>query len=246
MALKEEFRSQGNWLFRHRSFLPIIPLVIALFVYIQSSINSEYSGINNTYFEIIAILISILGLIVRIITVGHTPKNTSGRNTKIGQLADSVNTTGIYSVVRHPLYLGNFLMWLGIAVWTINLWFIVAFCLFYWLYYERIMYAEEEFLRDKFGKQYIQWAETTPAFIPDFKKYIKPIDDFNWKKVLRQEKNGLFALFFIFCTFHILAEVITQSYQFNYILIAITILTGLIYLILKILKKNTNVLRDKE
>ena len=34
-------------------------------------------------------------------------KNTSGRNTH-DQVADSLNTSGIYSIVRHPLYVGNF------------------------------------------------------------------------------------------------------------------------------------------
>jgi len=83
-----------------------------------------------------------LGLFIRAYAVGHTPANTSGRNTK-EQLADELNTTGIYSMVRHPLYLGNFFMWLGAAVLTKNGWFIVAFILLYWIYYERIMFAEE-------------------------------------------------------------------------------------------------------
>ncbi|WP_317038972.1 hypothetical protein ACF3NR_05840 [Vaginella massiliensis] len=52
----------------------------------------------------------------------------------------------MYSMVRQPLYLSNFLMWIAPAMLTGNFWFIVAFCLFYWVYYERFMYAEEQFL----------------------------------------------------------------------------------------------------
>ncbi|WP_277232666.1 isoprenylcysteine carboxylmethyltransferase family protein [Phocaeicola salanitronis] len=125
------------------------------------------------------------GTFIRIYTVGHTPVHTSGRNTA-GQVADSLNTTGIYSIVRHPLYLGNFLMWFGISLLTCNGGFIIAFILAYWLYYERIMYAEEDFLRRKFGVDYLRWAERTPAFIPNFKLF-KPSDlPFSWKKVAKK------------------------------------------------------------
>lgn len=59
------------------------------------------------------IAVSLFGLLIRAVTIGFTPKGTSGRNTKEGQVAEVLNTKGIYSVVRHPLYLGNYFMWLG-------------------------------------------------------------------------------------------------------------------------------------
>ncbi|MBW6498500.1 MAG: DUF1295 domain-containing protein [Bacteroidales bacterium] len=78
---------------------------------------------------VICLFFCLLGFGIRIYIVGHTPKNTSGRNTS-GQLADELNTTGVYSVVRHPLYLGNFFMWLGMAVITLKFDFwLVAFLL---------------------------------------------------------------------------------------------------------------------
>ncbi|GAI74444.1 unnamed protein product [marine sediment metagenome] len=40
-------------------------------------------------------------------------------------------------------------------------------------YYERIIFAEEEFLRKTFGDSYLKWAEQTPTFLPKCK---------NWKK----------------------------------------------------------------
>ena len=66
------------------------------------------------------------------------------------QVADSLNTTGIYSTVRHPLYLGNFFMWLAIVVLTADLYFVIVFCLCYFIF-ERVMLAEEDFLANKFG-----------------------------------------------------------------------------------------------
>ncbi|WP_313100976.1 methyltransferase [Epilithonimonas sp.] len=147
MALKEELEKQGNWLFRYRSFLPLIVLVVGLAVLVQTSLKKE-SFDCSIYYELFCLFVSIIGLGIRIYTVGFTPKNTSGRNTKEGQVADKLNTTGIYSIVRNPLYLGNFFMWLGLAMFTENVWFIICFILFYWIYYERIIFAECNFWKE--------------------------------------------------------------------------------------------------
>ena len=87
---------------------------------------------------------------VRSYTIGTTPRGTSGRNTE-EQVAEQLNSSGIYSTVRHPLYLGNYLMWIGIVLFTKSISFTIIVSLMYWLYYERIMFAEERFLERKFG-----------------------------------------------------------------------------------------------
>jgi protein-S-isoprenylcysteine O-methyltransferase Ste14 len=248
MALKEEFERQGNWLFRYRGILPIIILFIGAYLYLQTEIHPEIFILEGTsyevYYEMACLLISLLGLGIRVYTVGHTPENTSGRNTAAGQVADALNTTGIYSVVRHPLYLGNFLMWLGICFLTGNLWFIVAFCLLYWVYYERIMFAEEQFLSRKFGTVYKEWAGKTPAFLPDFRLFVKPSLSFSWKKVLKKEKNGLLALFLIFCVFDLSGEYIERQESYNYFLIIACMASIFSYCILKYLKKKTRILNE--
>ena len=169
MALQEEFELQGNWLFKYRSFLPLIILIIGTALYLRTEIYPETFILEETpyeiYYEMFALIVSLFGLFIRIYTVGHTPKNTSGRNTKQGQVAETLNTSGMYSIVRHPLYVGNYLMWLGPAMLTGHFWFIISFTLFYWVYYERIMYAEEQFLRNKFGKQYLEWSKNVKNLI---------------------------------------------------------------------------------
>src|SRR5690606_40503342 len=139
MALQEELRTQGDFLFKHRSYLPLIILVVGLAVFAFGKyFGTECaSAFCMEIYLYISLAVSLFGLLIRILTVGYTPHNTSGRNTKEGQVAGEVNSTGIYSTVRHPLYLGNFFMWLGVAMITANAWFIVAFILFYMFYYER-------------------------------------------------------------------------------------------------------------
>ena len=184
-------------------------------------------------------------MIIRIIAVGHTPANTSGRNTKI-QLADEINTTGIYSMVRHPLYLGNFFMWAGAVILIANVWFFIVFVLLYWIYYERIMYAEEQFLRRKFGQPYIDWAAVTPPFIPSGKNKVKSKYPFSMKKILKKEKNGVFAIFILLFIFHnIRYSFISGEVKIeNDWVLWCTVASGVIYMILKLIKKYTNLLDE--
>ena len=246
MALREEFEEQGKWLFRYRGVIPILILLIGAIVYLKTRMSPGYEESPYIlYYETLCLLISFLGLAIRVYTVGHTPRNTSGRNTAEGQVADVLNTSGIYSTVRHPLYLGNFFMWLGPAMITGQFWFVIAFCLFYWVYYERIMFAEEEFLRGKFGNVYTDWAAKTPAFIPTFKNFVKPNLPFSWKKVLKKEKNGLLAVFLVFSLFDVAGKLITHRSDFNYFLIGGVGITLLSYVVLKYLKYRTNVLDEQ-
>lgn len=248
MALKEEFEDQGNWLFKHRSFLPLFILVIGTLLFVRNKLFPESFILEQSpylvYYEYFCLFISLLGLAIRVYTVGHTPQNTSGRNTE-GQVAESLNTTGIYSTVRHPLYLGNFFMWMGPALLTGQFWFMIALVLFYWIYYERIMYAEEQFLTRSFGQPYLDWARTQPAFVPNFKNFVKPSLPFSWKKVLKKEKNGLAAVFIIFMAFDILGKTLKHETDYNKFYIAACLVTVVMYLVLKFLKKRTAVLNEE-
>ena len=249
MALQEEFKTQGDFLFKYRSNLPLVILLlgVAVFIYQVYFEQLYFTGIKQQWYNLVCLAVCFLGLIVRIITVGYTPKNTSGRNTAVGQLADVLNTKGIYSTVRHPLYVGNFFMWFGISLLTQAAWFNIAFVLAYWVYYERIMYAEESFLRSKFGDIYLKWAEGVPAFIPSLKNHVKTDLQFSIKKVLRSEKNGFVAIFVLFYLFIVIQMIIEQG-KYTFILDSwsiATIASIVIYLILKFLKHKTKTL-DQE
>jgi lipid A Kdo2 1-phosphate O-methyltransferase len=196
MALIEEFDKQGNFLFRWRTYVPGVILIVSLFL-LPTVLYWGDTYSSNLAYTVVCFAVSMLGLIIRCITIGYTPARTSGRNTK-QQVADVVNQTGIYSTVRHPLYLGNFLMYFGVVLLIKSPLFAGIFVLFFYLYYERIMFAEEFFLRGKFGEDYLKWANSTPAFIPSWKKY-KPANlEFSFKNVLKREYPGLYGIVVIF------------------------------------------------
>jgi len=195
MALVHELENSGNWLFKRRSWLPLFFVAGGL---LMMFLGNRQAIIFDLRDEMIFLGVSVLGEIIRIVTVGFAPRNTSGRNTAVGQVADELNTTGIYSIVRHPLYVGNFFMWLGPVLFLRSVWFTVIFGLVYWLYYERIMFAEEQFLRRKFGEAYDRWSEKVKAFIPFRVKFVRPRLGFSVRNVLKREYNSFVNIFLIF------------------------------------------------
>lgn len=197
MALLHSFEKSGNWLFRHRGIVPVFVFLVCSPVLLFSNgaffLAWNESTLFATIVTICAILVSFAGIGVRAYTIGTTPHGTSGRNTD-KQVAKQLNTKGIYSIVRHPLYLGNYLMWLGLLLFIGNFPFLVCVSLVYWLYYERIMFAEERFLEREFGQTYLDWSITVPAFWPKFRQFEKGDVPFHFKSVLRREYSGIFAI----------------------------------------------------
>jgi protein-S-isoprenylcysteine O-methyltransferase Ste14 len=192
MGLREEFEATGNWLFRRRGYLPLVLFPLLLIAAGRAGYPSGDHRLALAW-EAGCLLLALGGLAVRAATVGFVPRDTSGRNTGTPQ-AESLNTSGLYSVVRHPLYLGNYLMWLGVALVPRAWWPPVIVSLVFWLYYERIMFAEEEFLRRKFGALYTAWAAVTPAFVPRPARWRPPEVRFSLLTVLRREHSSLLAL----------------------------------------------------
>ena len=191
MPLREELRSQGEWLFRWRSYLPLVLFACVVPAMIAS--RRSTGDLAWTGWEIFCLAVALLGEAIRVVTVGYVPGGTSGRNTQC-QVASALNTTGIYSVVRHPLYLGNFLMWMGPALLPGNPWLAATIALAFWIYYERIMHAEEEFLRGLYGREYEEWASRTPAFIPRLSGWCPSPLPFSCRTVLRRELSSVFGL----------------------------------------------------
>jgi protein-S-isoprenylcysteine O-methyltransferase Ste14 len=248
MILQEKFLKQGNWLFKYRGILPLIIVLAGFLVYSLEIYNKNYYFLFKVesfdLYLYFSVFISLIGFFIRVYTVGYTPHNTSGRNTK-GQVADTLNSTGIYSIVRHPLYLGNFFMWLGPIIFVGDFWFAISICLFYWVYYERIMYAEESFLINKFGDQYLQWASRTPAFVPSFKLFTKSNLTFNWGKVLRKEKNGILAVFLIFSAYDFIANFMLEKHNYNFYILLVCLILLVIYMIMKIIKYRASYLNAR-
>lgn len=78
-------------------------------------------------------------------------------------------TTGLYSRVRHPLYLGLILIFLGYVLVSASYTAIVHFsCLV--LYLPFGMYFEEKNLVDQFGQAYQNYQKSVPMILPRWGK----------------------------------------------------------------------------
>ena len=195
----------------------------------------------------LALFVSLCGLAVRVLTVGFVPGSTSGRNTT-EQRAAVLNTSGAYSVVRNPLYLGNFLILLGFALATMSWWFTLIACLAFALYYERIIHAEEGFLCDRFGDDYRRWAERTPAFLPALRLWRRPSLPFSLRTVLRREYNGFYLVVVVFVTMDLAGDMLAEGESFADWLAgdpawpALFLAGTALYALVRLLKKYTGLL----
>jgi len=240
MSLVHELEKSGNWLFRRRSWLPATILVPAA-VYILFIANRSVIYFNYTW-EIACILVSVAGELLRSYTVGYVPRNTSGRNV-IEQLADDLNTKGIYSIVRHPLYIGNFLMWLGPVLFLRSVWWVMMFILAYWLYYERIIFAEEQYLRRKFGETYDTWAFRVKAVIPSFRRYVRADLPFSLRNVLKREYNSIANMFVVFALLDLLRNIsVTGRFYLEPLYITMFVAALIFWAIFRYLVKRTRFL----
>ena len=79
--------------------------------------------------------------------------------------ADKIVTTGVYSVVRHPQYLGGLLAHIGFSFFLSALYSFLATPLVIVVIYI-ICWKEESELSKEFGKDYVDYEEKVPMLIP--------------------------------------------------------------------------------
>ena len=112
-----------------------------------------------------------------------------GENVK----AQRLTTTGPYSLMRNPLYFGNFLIGLGWSIIAGVNAVIIFLISFYILYVLVIIPHEEKFLLAKFGREYEDYCNRTGRFFPRIfnKKDLK--GNFDSKILMRSEIHTIIS-----------------------------------------------------
>ena len=241
MRMNHVMQSQGKWLFRWRSYLPLLFLILL----IPALGTYRYpfgSHVADLIWEAVCLAIGLCGLAIRSLVIGYAPRNTSGRNTK-SQIADTLNTKGMYSLVRNPLYLGNSLMWAAPILFVHTGWLWVIYVLAFALYYERIIMTEEAFLSQKFGDDYLRWASQTSAFFPRHFRWQKPALPFSWKHVVRREYHGFFALITAMAVIEVVSDLcVYRALVLDPVWMVVLSVDVICYLFVRFLVKCTRVL----
>lgn len=209
MRLAEHWTTTGDALFRRRSWLPLLLLPLFLASFLGPRVHLE-SPTANLMWEIGCFAIALVGIALRVFITGTSPRGTSGRNTRT-QKATELNTTGPYSIVRHPLYLANFLIGLGMSLFS-RTWFLpIIVSLATLLYYERIAAREEQFLDGRFGPAFRRWAETVPAAVPSFRAWRPPAQAFDWRRAFSREFYAISEVAVAFLVLDVMEDYISEG-----------------------------------
>lgn len=241
MLLAERMRTSGGNLFRWRSFVLLIfvPL-LGLAAYAGEPVEGALGAFWGEVYEAGCIVLVLAGLALRAFTVGSVPSKTSGRNTH-GQVAASLNVTGMYSLTRNPLYLANGLAYLGVFLYGQNLLLTLAFALFLVVYYERIILAEEAFLTERFGETYRRWAAEVPVFLPRLHGWSRPALAFSFRSVVRREHPTWLAAILALAAIDTAADFFAGEYDLDWTAAVALGLAG--YLVVLTLNRRTRLLR---
>tara|TARA_B100001250_G_C19727618_1_gene756856 strand:- start:367 stop:1095 length:729 start_codon:yes stop_codon:yes gene_type:complete len=234
----------GSLLFKYRGQTPIILFIIAIPIVKNTHHHEQLSLIELDLIQYMAVTIALTGLLLRYITIGTSPAGTSGKN-RNKQVADKLNTKGIYSIVRNPLYLGNYLIWVGISIYSTSYIFTLITSIFFFFQYERIILTEEQFLAKKYGDRYREFLENTPLFLPNFFKYQKSKNRFSFKSIIRQEYSSTLSTICAFIYIDVLMNILFSNLLHDLLIekyIKILCVSIIVTLILKIIKSYTKIL----
>ena len=214
MTVVQSIEHSGAFLFRWRSYGPLILLPVLFAALPDAATMKDLVGSHwHERWAIVCLAISICGLAIRWIAVAKAPPGTSGRSVSVQQ-ARVLNTTALYLIVRHPLYLGNFIVLFGISL-SLMVWYIVVVTvLFYWLYIERILAVEEAYLSKRTGGTFSLWATDTPAFIPKFTLWKASARTTSVKTVLKREFYGLLAVTTTYAVLDFMLHVVVAGEDF--------------------------------
>jgi len=236
MLLRKRLQKIGDIFFRHRSYIPLV-LVVLFFIERKYFHYPKGGFLFEEIFEYMCFSISLFGFLIRVIVTGYARAGTSGRNTK-GQWAKELNTDGLYSIVRNPIYLGNTFIIFGISMLSQSYEIVLINFLFSISFYVPIVIREEEFLLQTFKDDFLSYIQYTPALLPNFKLWKRPELKFNFKRVLHREHDTFLGLIFGFYAIEMLREyAINKRFYPEQPWTSIFILALIIWGILKTLKK---------
>jgi len=210
MQLNRWLESTGLFLFRYRSQIPALTLLV-FFLVMQPNDGVGFH-LANLKWDLLCLAVSLVGLGIRVRTLGSTPEGTSGRNRR-HQVANTLNTTGTYSLVRHPLYLGNFIIFFGISMVPHALWIVALNTALFWVFYLPIIYAEEQFLTRKFGEAYKEWMRHTPLVVPwRILRWRSSDRAFSVQTAVRREYQTLFAILAYYALLEMTGDIVEAGH----------------------------------
>jgi protein-S-isoprenylcysteine O-methyltransferase Ste14 len=140
----------------------LILLVVFLVVWIADSFVFKYFTFLTQYISnYIRVPIALIVLVISGLLAWAGLKIVFGETREEPQ----VITTGVFSIVHHPIYFGSILLYLGFILLSLSLlsvliWFIII------VFYYMISRHEEKLLTQRFGSAYEEYKKKVPMLFP--------------------------------------------------------------------------------
>jgi protein-S-isoprenylcysteine O-methyltransferase Ste14 len=117
---------------------------------------------------LLGVMITFLGLVIRAWASGHLRKEKT------------LAVSGPYRFSRNPLYVGNFVLGIGVVAGARSWWILGLFIVYYGLFYPMIIRRERDRMRELFPKQYEEYRKKVPLFFPSIRKHLTAGGKFSW------------------------------------------------------------------
>lgn len=180
----------GKFLFRYRNILA--PLLFILAAVIGRPSYPLGRADLNMALDILGFVVGLSGQALRVVTIGYEYIKRGGQDRQV--YASKLIEGGVFAHCRNPLYVGNILMAVGLALIMHSLAFYLVFVPLIIFAYVSIVAAEEDFLRGKFGQEYDAYCRRVNRWVPRWKGWKRSTAamTFNWRRVLLKEYNTFF------------------------------------------------------
>lgn len=152
--MRRRLVAMGGWLFRYRSYTPILWFLLLMLCTFRESHGLVAWGPG--------LLLLALGEGLRILGVAVIGKESRTRGSGVRRLV----TAGPFASVRNPLYLGNLLIMLGVTFLSELLWLVPVAAALFAVQYVPIVLWEEQTLQERFGGEYTAYCQQVPRWIP--------------------------------------------------------------------------------
>ena len=178
--------SLGNFLFRYRNGL--FPVAFLLLLWPGPRIFSDDRLAAGA-----GLGVALAGQVLRAVTIGLAYIIRGGRNRKV--YAESLVQEGMFAHSRNPLYLGNLLIILGVGLAANSRLFVLIGFPLFWCAYLAIISAEENFLRQKFGKEFEDYCARVNRLVPNFSGLGRTLHgmEFKWRRLIVKEYGSACA-----------------------------------------------------
>jgi protein-S-isoprenylcysteine O-methyltransferase Ste14 len=187
----------GSVLFRHRGWLPLLFLGIPLVM----------PGSTSPFRWEVGLALIIIGEAIRLAGVAAAGPVTRRRSRNVQRLV----TYGIFAWARNPLYIGNFFVWMGFVTISGVLWFLPFAVLLFAVEYELIVRYEEGVLESIFGRDYLEYKNCTPRWIPRPPRGEQPVGEHHWAEAFRSEISTFLQYAVLLLAFWIKSQIMEGS-----------------------------------